>query len=89
MNRGQYWASSNLSMSLYNHTVSPGSHSCLNGELVIPGAWTAGSRHPGGVNTLFADGHVSFVQKTIANRVWQAISSRAGGELVSQEDLSY
>ena len=42
----------------------------------------ARSRHPGGVNVAFADGHVQFVSDTVDRTVWQAISTIAGGEVV-------
>jgi prepilin-type N-terminal cleavage/methylation domain-containing protein/prepilin-type processing-associated H-X9-DG protein len=41
------------------------------------------SRHPGGVNVLFADGHVSFLKTTMANKTFRALATRAGGEAVS------
>ena len=40
-----------------------------------------GSRHPGGVNIGFVDGHVQFVSETIATAVWSAIGTRNGGEV--------
>jgi prepilin-type N-terminal cleavage/methylation domain-containing protein/prepilin-type processing-associated H-X9-DG protein len=43
----------------------------------------ARSRHPGGVNSLLADGHVSFVKDTINVLVWQGLGSRNGGEVIS------
>jgi prepilin-type N-terminal cleavage/methylation domain-containing protein/prepilin-type processing-associated H-X9-DG protein len=45
----------------------------------------ARSRHPGGVNTLMADGHVQFVKDTVNLLVWQALGSRNGGEVVSAD----
>jgi prepilin-type processing-associated H-X9-DG protein len=41
------------------------------------------SRHPGGVNFLFADGHVSFLKTTMAYKTFQALATRAGGEVIS------
>lgn len=38
------------------------------------------SRHPGGVQALFCDGSVHFVPETVNLSVWQAISTRNGGE---------
>jgi prepilin-type N-terminal cleavage/methylation domain-containing protein/prepilin-type processing-associated H-X9-DG protein len=50
-------------------------------------SWTipASSTHPGGVNTLFADGSVKFVKNTVARRTWWALSTRAGGEVLSAD----
>jgi prepilin-type processing-associated H-X9-DG protein len=39
----------------------------------------ARSRHPGGVNVAFVDGHVGFVPDVIAFNVWQALGNRADG----------
>ncbi len=38
------------------------------------------SRHPGGANFAFADGHVSFISETINTDTYRALSTRAGGE---------
>jgi prepilin-type N-terminal cleavage/methylation domain-containing protein/prepilin-type processing-associated H-X9-DG protein len=40
------------------------------------------SRHSGGVNFLFADGHVHFLTSSVSQPVYQALSTRAGGEPV-------
>jgi prepilin-type processing-associated H-X9-DG protein len=44
------------------------------------------SRHPGGVNALFADGSVRFVKSSVNLSPWRAIGSRNGGEAVSAGD---
>jgi prepilin-type N-terminal cleavage/methylation domain-containing protein/prepilin-type processing-associated H-X9-DG protein len=41
------------------------------------------SRHPGGVNFLFADGHVSFLKTTLNAKTFRALATRAGGEVIS------
>jgi prepilin-type N-terminal cleavage/methylation domain-containing protein/prepilin-type processing-associated H-X9-DG protein len=41
---------------------------------------TLRSYHPGGVNALLADGHVRFISDMVANNVYQALGTRAGGE---------
>jgi prepilin-type N-terminal cleavage/methylation domain-containing protein/prepilin-type processing-associated H-X9-DG protein len=45
----------------------------------------ARSRHPGGVNTVFGDGHVSFYGDTVNTLTWQWLSTIAGGETVQGE----
>lgn len=46
---------------------------------------TARSMHPGGVNTLFGDGSVRFMKKTVNGHVWRAIGTVSGGEVVSSD----
>jgi prepilin-type processing-associated H-X9-DG protein/prepilin-type N-terminal cleavage/methylation domain-containing protein len=41
------------------------------------------SQHPGGVNFLFADGHVAFLKTTMNYQVFRALATRAGGEAIS------
>ena len=48
-------------------------------------AVTARSYHRGMVNTAMMDGSVRPAADDIELRVWQALSTRAGGELVSDE----
>lgn len=43
-------------------------------------AITARSYHPGGVNTARMDGSAHFVSNEIERNLWQALSTRAGGE---------
>jgi len=48
-------------------------------------AITSRSYHPGGVNALLADGSVRFVKETIEGRIWRALGSVAGGEVISAD----
>ena len=48
-------------------------------------AVTSRSYHPGGVNALFGDGSVKFVKDTIDWRIWRALSTVGGGEIVSAD----
>jgi prepilin-type processing-associated H-X9-DG protein len=47
----------------------------------------ARSKHPSGVNSLLADGHVQFIKDSIAVPTWQALGSRNGGEVVSADSF--
>ena len=49
----------------------------------VPAFNASRSRHPGGVNTLFADGHVKFVSDGVNIGVWRPLSSPASGEVVA------
>jgi len=52
-------------------------------SLKVNGAF--GSRHPGGANFVFGDGHVSFINETIDRFDYQALATRAGKEVTSIE----
>jgi prepilin-type processing-associated H-X9-DG protein len=48
--------------------------------------WAAArSRHPGGVNVAFVDGHVKFKIDEIDFAVWEAIATIAGAEIIPGE----
>jgi prepilin-type processing-associated H-X9-DG protein len=49
------------------------------------GAITARSYHPGGVNTLFADGSARFVKSSIDGMAWRALGSIAGAEVIGAD----
>lgn len=66
----------------YNHNMPINGYTCLNSTGL---AWTAGSRHPGGANVLFIDGHVAFVKESFSQKAWEALGSMNGGELVAPE----
>ena len=40
------------------------------------------SQHPGGINVLFADGSVHFLQEGMSRAVFLALGTRAGGETI-------
>jgi len=90
---GAYWHSTQRSTGHYRHIMPPNSWSCLStnpppGATVGQrnfGAYTAMSRHPGVVNTLFCDGSVKAIKSAINNQVWWALGTRAGGEVISAD----
>ena len=49
--------------------------------------FSASSRHPGGVNVLYTDGHVRYASEHMAVQLWRAIGTRNGGEIVNDGDL--
>lgn len=83
--KGSEWSYGEFAHTLYNHTLSINDHTCLNGTGFQVGAWTAGSQHNQGANTLFADGHVQFVKDTIDRSVWRSLGSRNGNEVVPSD----
>jgi prepilin-type processing-associated H-X9-DG protein len=40
------------------------------------------SRHPGGAQVIFADGHFGFVSETIDRQAWSALGTRGRGEVI-------
>ena len=61
-NKGAAWFDGNYLNTLYNHHRSPNADApdCITYH--DPGWKAARSHHPGGINALFADGHVAFVK---------------------------
>jgi hypothetical protein len=87
LNKGSSWWDGNYQNTLYNHYLTPNAN---RPDCIVyhnPGWKTARSFHPGGVDLLCCDGHVIFIKNAIDPRIWQAISTRAGGELVSADAL--
>ncbi|RUL86922.1 DUF1559 domain-containing protein [Tautonia sociabilis] len=48
-------------------------------------AVTSRSWHPGGVNALFGDGSVRFIQETVNGLVWRGLGTIRGGEVISSD----
>jgi len=86
-NKGAGWWDGNYLNTLYNHYETPNGrkYDCITYH--NPGWTAARSKHPGGVNVLFGDGHASFIKDGVDLSVWRALSTRAGGEVVSSASL--
>lgn len=84
--RGSKWAVGNYGNTLYNHALPPNApdYDCMN-MTQQKGRAGARSRHGGGVTVLFCDGSVRFVRDSVAWPLWQALATRAGGEIVGEE----
>jgi prepilin-type processing-associated H-X9-DG protein/prepilin-type N-terminal cleavage/methylation domain-containing protein len=80
--RGAKWIVGNYGNTLYNHALTPNSKEwdCLN-MTQQKARMSARSQHAGGVNVVFCDGHVRFIGDSVAPRIWQAMATRAGGEV--------
>ncbi len=81
--RGRDWMIGGSLGCLYHHVFPVNHLSCYNAAHSLEGAITAGSLHPGGSHTVFADGHVQFVKSSMQVEVWRALGSRNGREIVS------
>ena len=79
-NAGAPWVSDGHTPARYYHASRPNSRSCLFPPQRI--STTASSRHPGGVNVGMADGSVRFFESTIDLKVWRAVGTRNGNEII-------
>jgi prepilin-type N-terminal cleavage/methylation domain-containing protein/prepilin-type processing-associated H-X9-DG protein len=79
--RGAKWIVGNYGNTLYNHALPPNApaRDCLNATQQKARAG-ARSNHGEGVNLLFCDGSVRFVQDVVSGSTWRALSTRSGGE---------
>jgi prepilin-type N-terminal cleavage/methylation domain-containing protein/prepilin-type processing-associated H-X9-DG protein len=84
---GIVWHMGNPSSSRYNHVMPPNTWSCMMSPSTTntSGAMTASSRHPGVVNTTFADGSVRAVKNSVTVQIWWALATRSGGEVTSSD----
>lgn len=84
-----YWMDSLRPRSGFDHHTAPNSPTCLFDpnhlidERIVP----TSSMHPGGVQILFADGHVRFIKNTIDSSLWRSLGTRAGGEAIQYDDF--
>jgi prepilin-type N-terminal cleavage/methylation domain-containing protein/prepilin-type processing-associated H-X9-DG protein len=83
--RGEQWINGHYGNTLYNHYYGPnpaGKWDCGNASH-NKGLTGARSGHPNGVNVLFADGGVRFVNNGVdVATVWRPLGTRNGGEVV-------
>jgi prepilin-type N-terminal cleavage/methylation domain-containing protein/prepilin-type processing-associated H-X9-DG protein len=87
---GEIWAPDLMGYSLGNVLIGPNAkyNSCSinpKGTLQNPGSFGLSSYHPGGANTLFADGSVRFLKDSISLPALWALGSRAQGEVISSD----
>lgn len=83
--RNFMWADGAYNAGLYNHLRLPNDRrmDCIQHN--TPGMKAARSRHTGGVNVTLGDGSVRFVRDSITTGTWQAIGTRAGGEVLGAD----
>ena len=84
---GINWLVGGLTQTCYNHMTTPNSPTpdCL--EIgILPGRAraTARSYHAAGANVAMADGSVRFASANVNFRTWQALGTRAGGEVIDE-----
>ncbi len=74
----------------YVHVMPPNGLNCDgdNDDAGRETAYSASSRHSGGVNVLMCDGSVKFVKSSIAPQTWWAVGTRANNEVVDASAYS-
>ena len=93
MQRGRLWMHGGTVSTGFTSVVVPNSRQdqwthCSNtgsGSLAVFA--NLDSFHPGGVNVLLADGSVRFVKESINQLAWWALGTKAGGEVISADNL--
>jgi len=94
--RGYRWAMGMIGYSMFNTIQTPNDSQYPFGSCRAPdnngGHYLddssfadANSMHPGGVNTLFADGSVKFVKNSINRNTWWSLGTKASGEVISAD----
>ena len=82
--RGRLWLSGGYDHYSYNHFDLPNRYSCVNSGNAWGLILSSSSLHGSGVNVLFADGSVRFINDQLDLKVWRAFGTRAGAERVEQ-----
>jgi prepilin-type N-terminal cleavage/methylation domain-containing protein/prepilin-type processing-associated H-X9-DG protein len=91
--RNQEYYRAFVATGFYNHTLPPNSplYDCgTDQDTAAANNYSrahlaARSYHPGGVNVGFADGSVRFAKNSVNITTWNALGTRAGGEVVSSD----
>ena len=88
--RGFMWATGEMRCGSYNHYYTPNApiYDCVTNDLTTITAFAfraARSRHTGGVNVLFGDGGVRYINQGISLTTWRAMATRSGGEVLGND----
>jgi prepilin-type N-terminal cleavage/methylation domain-containing protein/prepilin-type processing-associated H-X9-DG protein len=85
--QGFSWVMGEMCCTTYNHVATPNAKTCAG--IGFPGNMSnmamqvpPSSRHPGGVNVLFGDGAVRFIEDGIDLTTWRAIGTINRGDFV-------
>ena len=83
--RGEQWINGHFGNTLYNHYYTPNVANKWDcGNASHNKALTAArSNHTGGVNLLLCDGSVRFMRNSVSPAAWQALATRNGGEVAT------
>jgi prepilin-type N-terminal cleavage/methylation domain-containing protein len=81
--RGAGWIHGREYYIAYNHYHAPNSNIPDMGTCGY-GVFGARSEHTGGIHTLMCDGSVRFLSENLNLRIWRAMGTRAGNEVLSE-----
>ncbi|MGE0759796.1 MAG: DUF1559 domain-containing protein [Pirellulaceae bacterium] len=76
---GVDWMAGSIAYTRFIHILPPNSQNCRNQMLVDVGLYAPSSFHAGGVNALFADNSIRFVEQSISRKIWEKYGTRAAG----------
>ncbi len=92
--QGTLWPFGHPHWGGFTTVLPPNGPSCYRGgnnPSNASGIWTPNSHHPGGVNAVFADGHVAFIEESIdalggpsGFGIWGAMGTIADGDVASE-----
>jgi prepilin-type processing-associated H-X9-DG protein len=88
--KGEYWTLQDTGRGgPYYHVMTPNQPACAVSSAFgnVDSFIGASSFHPGGVNVLLLDGSVRFVKSSVGLATWNALGTRAFGEVVGADAL--
>ena len=88
--KGEYWTLQDSGRGgPYYHVMTPNQPACAASASFgnVDSFIGASSFHAGGVNVLLLDGSVRFIRSSIGLAAWNALGTRALGEVVGVDDL--
>jgi prepilin-type N-terminal cleavage/methylation domain-containing protein/prepilin-type processing-associated H-X9-DG protein len=88
--KGEYWTLQDTGRGgPYYHVMPPNQNGCAVSAAFgnVDSFIGPSSFHAGGVNVLLLDGSVRFIKSGVALTTWNALGTRAGGEVLSADDL--
>jgi prepilin-type processing-associated H-X9-DG protein len=81
--RNSYWCSGRMAQGPITSTIlTPNSTNADCDNDSGSGMFAFRSKHPGGVNALFADGSVKFIKSSINQQTFWALGTKANGEVI-------
>jgi prepilin-type N-terminal cleavage/methylation domain-containing protein/prepilin-type processing-associated H-X9-DG protein len=88
--KGEYWTLQDTGRGgPYYHVMTPNKQGCATSSAFgnVDSFIGPGSFHPGGANLLLLDGSVRFIKDGVNLSTWNALGTRAGGEVISADAL--